>query len=116
MKKSNIHIEVQLDDQNIPEVIQWSATDNPTQQGVAEVKAFTIGIWDGVEQGTLKIDLWNKQMEVPEMKRFVIETISGLADTIRRATSDELMAMDIENLCRSLSQRLEKELKKQSGS
>lgn len=110
MKISNIQIQIKLDDNDIPEEIQWQATDGPDQQAQL-AKAFALSIWDNSGEGTLKIDLWNKQMDVLEMKRFVIETISGLADTIRRATADELMAMDMENLSKSLGIRLDQEVK-----
>ncbi len=110
MKKSHINIEVNLDNQNVPEKINWEANDSPTG-GKSEAKALSLAIWDMQERGTLKIDLWNKDMEVHEMKQFVIETISGMADTIRKATSDEVMAMEIDNLCESLGKRLEEELK-----
>ncbi len=110
MKKSEINIEVTLDEQNIPDNIKWSATDI-TSAGNEEVKAMSLAFWDGSEQGTLKMDLWVKDMEVPEMKRFIIETMTGLANTARNATSDEIMAMDIENLCDMLAKRLEQEIK-----
>ncbi|MDX2301157.1 MAG: gliding motility protein GldC [Microscillaceae bacterium] len=112
MKKSIISIEINLDENNIPNKILWSADDAPLQ-GPQEAKAFTMAVWDPKDQGTLKIDLWNKEMEIHEMKQFVIETISGLADTIRRATSDDIMALVLENACKDLSKRLEEELKQQ---
>lgn len=113
MKTSEIHIKVGLDEQNVPETIQWEADDSPAV-GLQPVKAMTLALWDDVQKGTLKIDLWTKDMEVHEMKRFFIETMSGMADTLRRATSDEIMAYQIEELCKSLGDRLEKELKMQS--
>jgi gliding motility-associated protein GldC len=108
MKKSEILISVTLDEQNIPESIQWQAE---TQEEMQAVKAFTLALWDNGKQGTLKIDLWTKEMEVYEMKRFFIETIAGMADTIRNATQDDVMAMEMDTLCRDLSARLEKELR-----
>lgn len=117
MKKSEIHIEVTLDEQNIPEKIHWQATDAPSD-AKSEIKAMNIALWDESEQGTLKIDLWNKEMQIHEMKRFIIENISGMAATIRNATADEVMATEIENLCKSLSDRLETEIimqEKQQG-
>ena len=38
MKHSEINFKIQLDDQNIPENITWSATDNPNE-GIEETKA-----------------------------------------------------------------------------
>jgi gliding motility-associated protein GldC len=109
MRNSEINIEILLDNQNVPEKIRWEATDSPAE-GMQEVKAMALAFWDNVSKGTLKIDLWTKDMEVHEMKRFFIETLSGMADTVRTATADEIMAMDMENLCKSLSKRLEQEL------
>lgn len=109
MKKSEIKIEVDLDEQNVPERLFWEASESP--ESGSEIKALALSLWDGKGEGTLKIDLWTKEMEVTEMKRFFIETISGMADTIRNATQDELMAMDMQNLCDSLSRRLEQEMK-----
>ncbi|MCU0445444.1 MAG: gliding motility protein GldC [Microscillaceae bacterium] len=110
MKKSKINIEVTLDEQNVPELIEWQATDSPAI-GFHPVKAMALALWDDHEKGTLKIDLWTKDMEVHEMKRFFIETMSGMADTIRNATYDEIMAIEIENLCQQLTTRLEQELR-----
>lgn len=108
MKKSEILIAVTLDNQNIPESIQWQAE---SQEALQPVKAFTLALWDDSQKGTLKIDLWTKEMEVYEMKRFFIETIAGMADTIRNATQDDVMAMEMDALCRDLSARLEREIK-----
>lgn len=114
MKNSEINILIDLDEQHIPEKIQWQATDSPVD-GFTEVKAMALALWDDTEKGTLKIDLWTKEMEVHEMKRFFIETISGMADTIRKATYDEVMAIDMENLCKNLTTRLEQEIKLMQG-
>jgi gliding motility-associated protein GldC len=110
MKKSEINIRINLDNQNVPETIQWQATDSPAK-GWNAVKAMALGLWDDKEKGTLKIDLWTKDMEVYDMKKFAIEIISGLADTMRTATYDEVMAIEMENLCRELTARLEQELR-----
>jgi gliding motility-associated protein GldC len=109
MRNSEINISVTLDEDNVPERLRWMAEDSPAE-GWQEAKAVALSIWDGTMQGTLKIDLWSKEMEVREMKRFAIEIMAGIADSIRRSTSDEIMAMDIDNLCKNLSDRLEREL------
>jgi gliding motility-associated protein GldC len=109
MRNSEINISVTLDEDNVPERLRWMAEDSPAE-GWQEAKAVALAIWDGTMQGTLKIDLWSKEMEVREMKRFAIEIMAGIADSIRRATADEMMAMDIDNLCKNLSDRLEREL------
>jgi gliding motility-associated protein GldC len=110
MKKSEIHFTVELDEQQIPEKIYWDATDNPNE-GLSDTHAIAVSIWDHYHKGTLKIDLWTKDMEVPDMKRFIIEIISGLGSTAQDATGDEKMARDIEALCRSLTKHVDDEIK-----
>ena len=112
MKKSDIHFAVELDNQNVPEKIYWEATDNPNE-GLSDTRAIAIAIWDHYHNSTLKIDLWTKEMEVIDMKRFLIEIMSGIADTAASATGDQRMADDIENTCQVLSKRLEAEIKQQ---
>jgi gliding motility-associated protein GldC len=110
MKKSDIHFTVELDNQNIPEKIHWEATDNPNE-GINDTRAIAIAVWDHYHKGTLKIDLWTKDMEVFDMKRFYIEIMSGIADTLLTATNDKKMSDSIEGLCQNLSKHLEEEIK-----
>ncbi len=112
MKKSDINFSVELDNENVPEKIYWDATDNPNE-GLSDTRAIAISLWDHYHNSTLKIDLWTKDMEVVDMKRFLIEIMSGLADTALSATNDQNMANDIENTCRILSKRLDEEIKAQ---
>ncbi|TAE23372.1 MAG: gliding motility protein GldC [Cytophagales bacterium] len=112
MKKSDIHFSVELDNQNVPDKIYWDATDNPNE-GLSDTRAIAVSIWDHYHQGTLKMDLWTKDMEVLDMKRFVIEIMDGLASTIESATGDEPMARDIMSLCQVLSRRVKEEMKQQ---
>lgn len=109
-RRESIELLIGLDEKNMCESLQWRAS----QQADAHeqmAKAFCLSIWDGTGKGTLKIDLWNKEMDIWEMKRFCIETMATLADTLRRATGDELMAIEIENCCRRLQERLHTEMK-----
>lgn len=110
MRKSEINFSVELDDNNIPERIYWDATENPNE-GLHDTKAIAIALWDHYHKGTMKIDLWTKDMEVHEMKRFYIEVLAGVADTIANATGDQNMANDIDNLCKGLAKRLDEEMK-----
>jgi gliding motility-associated protein GldC len=108
MKQSEINFTVHLDDQNIPDKIYWDATDNPNE-GLSDTRAIAIALWDHYHRGTMKIDLWTKEMEVGDMKRFYIEVLSGIADTLLTATGDQKMADEIENVCRTLSKHVEEE-------
>jgi gliding motility-associated protein GldC len=110
MKKSDIHFTIELDAQQVPEKIFWDATDNPNE-GLGDTRAIAVSIWDHYHRGTLKIDLWTKEMEVPDMKRFIIEIISGLGDTALTATGDQKIARDIDALCASLTKHVDDEIK-----
>ncbi len=109
MKKSEINFKIQLDENNVPETIQWDATDKPGK--LDHTKAITIGIWDDVEKNTLRLDLWTKEMPMEEMKMFYIDALSGMAQSILSATGDETMANTITKLCDSLGKQLEKNIK-----
>lgn len=113
MKKSEIRFSVELDSSNVPDKIYWDATDNPNE-GLSDTKAIAVALWDHYHRSTMKIDLWTKDMEVLDMKRFIIEVMSGLADTAMTATGDQRMADEIENLCRVISKRVEEEYKAQT--
>lgn len=110
MKKSEIHFSVELDEKNVPEKIFWEATDNPNE-GINNTRAIAVAVWDHYHRGTLKIDLWTKDMEVFDMKRFYIEIMSGISDTLLTSTNDKRMADAIEGLCENLSKILDEEMK-----
>lgn len=97
MKHAEIRFSIELDDQNVPDKIFWSATDSPNG-GLEETKAINLSIWDHRRKETMRIDLWAKDMPVDEMKRSVVDTILGMADMIRTATDDEVMAAQMEEL------------------
>jgi len=91
MKKSTINFTIQLDQNNVPEKILWDATDKP-EAGLTETKSISINLWDHIQKNTLRIDLWAKDMPVDEMKRFYIDCLGGLAQSMLSSTGDEVMA------------------------
>lgn len=107
MKTSTIQFTVELDDQNIPERIRWDASDKPEDQN-PETKAISLAIWDQESKSTLRIDLWSKDMPVHEMKRFYIDCIGGLAQSVLQATGDEKMAGEMNALCDRLVEHVAK--------
>ncbi|HZY78721.1 MAG TPA: gliding motility protein GldC [Cyclobacteriaceae bacterium] len=107
MKTSTIQFNIQLDGKNVPEKIEWDANDKP-EGGLTETKAISISVWDHSEKNTLRIDLWTKDMPVDDMKRFYIESIGGMAQSVLRATGDEFMAQEMELLCDKLVEYLRK--------
>jgi gliding motility-associated protein GldC len=108
MKKSDIIFSVNLDQENIPTKITWDATEKD-KDAPSETKAITISLWDHELKNTLRIDLWTNEMTVDEMKRFYIDSIGGLAQSILNATGDEYMANEMNGLCEKLVAHLEKE-------
>jgi len=108
MKKSKINIEVALDKQGIPEKIAWQS-DEHSENGMKETKAFSLSIWDEKTYDTLSLQLWTKDMNVEEMKRFYVNLLGGAANTLLSATGDEFMAKEINQLCDKLAEYLNKE-------
>ena len=52
MKKSEINFTVQLDDDNIPEKISWSATEKGDDHP-EETKSISISLWDQAQKNTM---------------------------------------------------------------
>ena len=106
MKESEIKLRVILDDENIPEKIYWNATEKEGD-GEEEAKSISLNIWDHSSQNTLRIDLWNKEMPIDEMKRFYVDCLGGLAQSILNSTGDEFMSTAMNRLCDKLVKHLE---------
>ncbi|MBS1490650.1 MAG: gliding motility protein GldC [Bacteroidetes bacterium] len=105
MKKSEIIFKIELDQNNIPEKILWDASDKP-EPGLSESKSISLALWDHQQKNTLRIDLWTKDMPVNEMKRFYIDCLGGLAQSVLTSTGDEQMSAEINELCEKLAQAL----------
>jgi gliding motility-associated protein GldC len=88
-KTSQIRIDVHLDENHVPDGIEWEADDQP---GKNVAKSALISFWDERENNSLRIDLWTKQMTTDEMKSFFHQNLMTLADTFERATSEKEMA------------------------
>lgn len=106
MKKSEIKFDVELDNQNLPEKIEWSATDSEIK-GKQPCKAIMLSVWDGDAQSTLKIDLWTKDMLVDEMKIFMHQTLLSMASMLERATQEDKMAGDMRDFCDYFAEKME---------
>lgn len=48
-RETEIKFKIRLDDQNMPQKINWTATDGPQGDG-DECKSIMIGMWDGIEK------------------------------------------------------------------
>ena len=105
MKTSEINFKVELDSNNVPEKIWWNATEKP-EAGQSETKSISISLWDHTQKNTMRIDLWSKEMPVEEMKRFYIDCLGGLAQSILSSTGDEQMSGEINTLCERLAKQI----------
>jgi gliding motility-associated protein GldC len=110
MKKSTINFTIELDNNNIPDKIYWDATDKPDAQ-LSETKSISIALWDHNQKNTLRIDLWAKDMPVEEMKKFYIDCLGGLAQSMLTSTGDEMMASETRALCQRLVEHIKSESK-----
>lgn len=106
-KTSNIHLQVKLDENNVPTKIHWSAGDGPKGPTDAEAKAFLLSIFDKTNKDTLKIDLWTKEMQVNEMDRFFFQTLRALADTYYKATQNKELAVDMQRFVQYFGEQTE---------
>lgn len=103
MKKSEIKFTVTLDEKNMPEKIEWSASDTNKE---SFSKAVMISLWDENEKNTLRIDLWTKRMMVDEMKQFYHQNLVSMADTLERSTGEKDAAGALRDFAREFGKRL----------
>ena len=96
---------VELDENRIPEKLNWSAQDGGIEN--EEAKAMMVSIWDAKSLETLRIDLWTKDMPVDEMKQFFHQTLVAMSDTFNRATDDEKMTATMKDFCDYFAEKME---------
>jgi gliding motility-associated protein GldC len=104
MNKSTIQIDVLLDQDKIPQQIDWKATDSSVTDPV-KAKAMSVAFWDGADKTALRIDLWTKDMMVDEMADFYYQMMMGMADSYKRATNQQDLSEDMKNFARLFLQK-----------
>ena len=102
---SEIKFSIDLDENRVPEKLQWSAEDGGVNQ--QEAKAIMLSIWDSKAQETLRIDLWTKDMPVDEMKKFFHQTLVAMSDTFQRATDDHQMTDTMKDFCEYFAEKMD---------
>lgn len=110
MKKAEIKLQVELDENNVPENIHWNSTDGETTDE-QPVKAMFLALWDSHYKNSLRIDLWTKDMPYDEMKRFFYETLQTLGDSFIRSAGGDPMAEkvigDLRDYCAHFAEKME---------
>ena len=94
MRQTQISINIELDDNHIPEKMTWNAQDGGVEN--QETKATMISVWDDKKFEALRIDLWTKDMPVDQMKVFLHQIIVSLGHTYQRATGEDDVADKIQ--------------------
>ena len=102
---SSIELTVELDENRVPEKLNWTAQDGGIKN--EEAKAMMLSVWDSKAQETLRIDLWTKDMPVDEMKLFFHQTLVEMSNTFHRATQDEKMTATMKDFCDYFAEKLE---------
>ena len=103
---SEIKFNIEMNDKKFIDTIKWDSTDKPSD-GPDKTDAIAISIWDPIQKNTLRIDLWSKDMTAFEMKRFTVDSIGGLAESLRNSTGDNKMADMMQELCQILVKHVE---------
>lgn len=85
MKTNELKFRVSVDENNLPEKIEWDAGEGQT----GECRSMMAALWDAKENNTFRMDLWTREMTVDEMKKFFHQNVVTLTDTYIRATGDE---------------------------
>jgi gliding motility-associated protein GldC len=104
-KTSEIKITVELDDNKMPEKIEWEATDAGFA-GKKPSKTLMLSLWDENDNVTYGIDLWTKEMKVEEMHSHYHQILLKMADTLERATNNKDAAVMIRDFSEEFSKRL----------
>lgn len=113
--KSNINIQIELDEEKMPETIEWNAPDGGVE-GYQKAKAMLLGLWDGQEKSALRIDLWTRKMMVDEMNDFFYQSFFGMADTYARATQNTDLAKEIKEFAKAFHKKATDRLNEQEQS
>tara|TARA_B100001093_G_C26521573_1_gene881987 strand:+ start:66 stop:437 length:372 start_codon:yes stop_codon:yes gene_type:complete len=104
-KKEKLTIDVSMDENLIPENIEWQSSqeNKPKQKAGAALLYF----WDAAKNETFNLDLWTKEMSIEEMNKMIFQTLMTLANTYERATSEDQMANAMRDFGQFFGERTE---------
>jgi gliding motility-associated protein GldC len=90
LKKEKFSIDVLMDENLIPEDLQWNSSQGKGQSEKAS--AALIYLWNPQKNETFSLDLWTKKMSIEEMNKMMFQTIMTLANSYEKATSEDQLA------------------------
>lgn len=102
---SQITLDIELDDNRVPEKLFWTAPDGGVEN--EESKAMMLSVWDNNAKESMRIDLWTKDMPMDDMKIFFHQTLVSMSDTFERATGDQKMSATMKDFCDYFAEKLE---------
>ncbi|MBN8665254.1 MAG: gliding motility protein GldC [Chitinophagales bacterium] len=114
MRKSTITVDVHLDEDKVPEQINWTATDS-TADMMQQAKAMMLAFWDGADKSALRIDLWTKTMMVDEMADFYYQTMMGMADAFERATHNQELVKEMKDFAKEFYNKFREQQLKENA-
>lgn len=103
MRKTQITIDVELDENHVPETITWNAQDGGIEKQAT--KATMISVWDDKTMEALRIDLWTKDMPLDQMKIFIHQILISLSHTYQRASGEDDVAKWMQQMAEEFAQK-----------
>ena len=103
-KESKIKLLVTLDDNKMPEKIEWEA-DDAGFSGQKESQTLMLSLWDKKDKMTYSIDIWTKEMTIEDMRIHFYQVFLKMADTFERATQSADVAEVIRNFSSEFAKR-----------
>ena len=101
---SEILIKVHLDEQKVPERIEWNASDSGLQN-LSNSKSVFLALLDKETLDTSTLFLWTKECQVSEMDRKVFYALSALADGYYKATQHTGLANEMRQFIRHFGEK-----------
>lgn len=102
-KETEITFRVNLDENHIPEKIEWKASDT-NDSGQCDAAFLTI--WDKQQKNTLRIDLWTKDMMVDDMQIFFHQMMLSMSDTFARATGNQQLSKEMKDFAMNMGEKM----------
>ena len=93
--KQSIVIEVELDENNLPESINMNTSGDKK----INLEAFLFSAWENKNKETLCLDLWTKEMLVNDMFIFYHQTLMSMATSLEKSTSESELAAALRDYC-----------------
>ena len=105
MEKKTIKINIGLDDNLIPESIEWENSDAEGNPSI--VKSIFISGWDEKQQSSMVFNVWTKEMRVDEMHHLYVQSLISLTDGFQRATGNKFIHEDMRNFLKQFESKIE---------